>query len=75
MSMVTSYAQTEMNIVQKFFDATQPHRTNEYQFILNSKDAATIVLNAMSECALFGTHGNASGLRVGIVGAAVRIIS
>lgn len=24
---------------------------------LNSKDAATIVLNAMSECALFGTHG------------------
>ena len=42
---------------------------------LNSKDAATIVLNAMSECALFGTHGNASGLRVGIVGAAARIIS
>ena len=50
---------------------------------LNSKDAATIVLNAMNECALFGTHGsalfgthgNASGLRVGIVGAAARIIS
>ena len=42
---------------------------------LNSKDAATIVLNAMSECALFGTHDNASGLRVGIVSDAACIIS